>query len=175
MAGSLIKADIGSFSTCLKREMQEVFMNRSYMFSIAVFISAALLTISAAEAKDIRDYFKMADQDQGQFDSSLFEGAKQLLKDEGRTDLADQLDRLFTEVKPGNKVSNGMADYEANLAAMLVAEVNREVRNPNLPHLQAERAFRDTARDHGIPLPAAFDSIAGNFKPKSPPKQLASQ
>ncbi len=58
---------------------------------------------------------------------------------------------------------------------MLGAEVNREVRNPKLPHLQAERAFRDAVQDHGIPLPRAFDSVASNFKPKFPPKKLGSQ
>lgn len=58
---------------------------------------------------------------------------------------------------------------------MLGAEVNREVRNPKLPHLQAERAFRDAVQDHGIPLQRAFDSVASNFKPKFPPKKLGSQ
>ena len=114
----------------------------------------------------------MADQDQGRFDNALFVGAKQLLKDEGRADLADQLERLFTEVKSGNKLSDGMADYQANLGAMLGAEVTREVRNPNVVHLQAERAFRDTAQDYGIPLPPVFDTVASDFHPQFPPKKL---
>ncbi len=147
-------------------------MGRSYTLSIAVSFLAGMLSIDAAQAMDIKDYFKMADQDQGQFDNALFDGAKQLLKDEGRSDLADQLEQLFTEVKPGNKLSEGFAEYQARLGAMLGAEVNREVRNPNLPHLQAERAFRDAARDHGIPLPPAFDIIAKDFHPKFPPKKL---
>ena len=132
---------------------------------------AAMLFTSAAQAMDINDYFKMADQDQGRFDQSLLTGAEKLLHEEGRADLAAQLDALFTEVKPGNKLSDGMADYQARLGAMLGAEVNREVRNPHLPHLQAERAFRDAAKDHGIPLPPAFDKIASDFHPKSPVKQ----
>jgi hypothetical protein len=107
----------------------------------------------------------MADQDQGRFDQSLLTGAEKLLNDEGRADLANQLDTLFTEVKAGNKLSDGMAEYQARLGAMLGAEVDREVRNPNLPHLQAERAFRDAAKDHGIPLPSAFDTVASDFHP----------
>ena len=146
-------------------------MNRLNRFLVAAVISAGVLSTSAAQAMDINDYFKMADQDQGRFDNALFEGAKQLLRDEGRADLAD---RLFTEVKPGNKLSDGMADYQARLGAMAIAEVHREVRNPKLPHLQAERAFRDAAQDHGISLPKDFDAIASNFKPKFPPKQLGS-
>ena len=78
-----------------------------------------------------------------------------------------ELDRLFTEVKPGNKFSDGFAEYQARLGAMLGAEVDREVRNPSLPHLRAERAFRDTAKDHGIALPPAFDTVASDFHPAS--------
>ncbi|HEX3912841.1 MAG TPA: hypothetical protein VHW71_04985, partial [Steroidobacteraceae bacterium] len=73
----------------------------------------------------------MADQDQGRFDQTLLTGAEKALNDEGRPDLAAQLDKLFTEVKPGEKLSDAMAEYQARLGAMLGAEVNREVRNPN--------------------------------------------
>jgi hypothetical protein len=154
----------------LQQEKQEVSMNRFNKFLVAAFMSAAMLLPGMVQAMDINDYFKMADQDQGRFAQSLLTGAEKLLNDEGRVDLANQLDTLFTEVKPGNKLSDGMADYEARLGAMLGAEVNREVRNPNLPHLQAERAFRDAAKDHGIPLPPAFDTVASDFHPQFPPK-----
>ena len=145
-------------------------MKRFDTLLAGTFLSASLLAPSAAQAMDIADYFKMADQDQGRFDDTLFVGAKQLLMQEGRIDLANQLDRLFTEVKTGSKLADGMADYQANLGAMAVAEVKREARNPSLPHLQAERAFRDAAQVHGIPLPPTFDTVAGNFRPKLPPK-----
>lgn len=55
---------------------------------------------------------------------------------------------------------------------MLKAEIKREAKNPNLPHLQAERAFRDVAADHGIPLPKSFDAVARDFQPQFPPKDL---
>jgi hypothetical protein len=145
-------------------------MSRVSKLLTAESMLAAILLARAAQAIDIKDYFKMADQDQGRFDQSLLTGAEKLLDDEGRTDLADQLDRLFTEVKTGNKLSEGMADYQANLGAMVIAEVKREARNANLPHLQAERAFLDAAKDHGIPLPPAFDTIASDFHPQFPPK-----
>ncbi|HEX3912699.1 MAG TPA: hypothetical protein VHW71_04265 [Steroidobacteraceae bacterium] len=95
----------------------------------AAMLSAAVLISSAAQATDISDYFKMADQDQGRFNQALLTGAEKVLNEEGRADLANQLDALFTEVKPGNKLSDGMADYLARLGAMQIAEVNREVRH----------------------------------------------
>ena len=145
-------------------------MTKLNALSMAGLVSAALLSASAAEAMDIKVYFKMADQDQGRFDQSLLTGAEKLLNDGGGPDLAAQLDKLFTEVKAGKTLSDGMAEYQARLGAMLGAEVNREVRNPNLPHLQAERAFRDAAKDHGISLPPAFDTVANSFHPTLPPK-----
>jgi hypothetical protein len=37
--------------------------------------------------------------------------------------------------KAGNTISDDMADYEANVGAMLIPGVKREARNPKLPHL----------------------------------------
>ena len=147
-------------------------MRASRFTRLAWPLLAAMLFVSTAQATDIKDYFKMADQDQGRFNQALLTGAEKVLSDEGRADLAAQLDKIFTEVKPGNKLSDAFADYQARLGAMLGAEVEREVRNPNLPHLQAERAFRDAAQDHGILLPPAFDTVAKDFHPKFPPKKL---
>ena len=135
-------------------------------------MSGSMFAACAANAMDVKDYFKMANEDQGQFNQHLLTGAEKALNDEGRADMAAQLETIFTEVKPGNKFSDAFADYQARLGAMLGAEVEREVRNPNLPHLQAERAFKDAARDHGISLPPAFDTVASNFRPKFPPKKL---
>jgi hypothetical protein len=145
---------------------------RGFRVVAASMLSTSLLAASTARAMDIKDYFRMADQDQGRFDQTLLTGAERVLSGEGRADLAAQLETLFTEVKPGNKLSDGMADYQARLGAMVIAEVKREARNPALPHLQAERAFRDAAKDHGIVLPAAFDAVANDFHPKFPPKSL---
>lgn len=145
-------------------------MNRVNQSLAAAFVSAALLLPGMARAMDIQDYLKMADQDQGRFERSLLAGAEKLLNDEGRADLADRLDRFFTEVKSGNKPSGGMVLYRANLDAMALAEAKREAKNPKLPHLQAEKAFRDAAEHHGILLPSAFDSVAGEFHPQFPPK-----
>jgi hypothetical protein len=137
----------------------------------ATCLPILLPCVGAAQALDIKDYFELADKDQGRFDQSLLTGAERVLNDAGRKDLADQLDRVFTEVKSGNKLSDAFAEYQARLGAMLGAEVNREVRNPNLPHRQAERAFRDAAESHGVHLPAAFNSIASDFRPEFPAKK----
>jgi hypothetical protein len=60
-------------------------------------MSVAML-ITATPAMDIKD-FRMADQDHGRFNQTLLDGAEEALRDEGRADLADKLDNLFTSPK----------------------------------------------------------------------------
>jgi hypothetical protein len=86
-------------------------MNRMKKYLVTSFLSASMLFSGAAQAMDINDYFKMADQDQVRFDQTLLNGAEQDLRDEGRPDLALQLDKLVTEIKPGNKISDGFNEY----------------------------------------------------------------
>jgi len=137
--------------------------------AISVAIISAVISLSgAARAMDIKDYFKMADQDQARYNQTLLDGAEKLLRDQGRLELALRLDKLFTEITPGNQISQGMAEYTLNLSDMLKAEIKREANNPSLPHLQAERAFRDVAQDHRMALPPTFETIAAGFRRQFP-------
>jgi len=75
-------------------------MNGMKKYLAATFLSAAMLFTNVAQAMDIKDYFKMANQDQGRFDQGLLTGAEKVLNDEGRADLAAQLDTLFYANRP---------------------------------------------------------------------------
>lgn len=138
---------------------------------VALIVSASCGT--PARAMDIKEYFKMADQDQVHFGVMLLDSAEK--RDQGRSDLAMQLDSLFTEIKPGNKITDGTYEYLANLDDMLRAEVKREAANPNRPSLQAERAFRDVAADHGITLPPSFETVASSFHRQFPLRDLVKE
>lgn len=131
--------------------------------SLSVTAIALIASATTAQAMDIREYFRMADQDQAQFAVTLLDSAEKSLRDQGRPDLAMNLDNLFTD-KDGKKISDGTYKYLTNLDDMLRAEMKREAANPNRPSLQAERAFRDVARDHGITLPPTFETIASGFQ-----------
>jgi hypothetical protein len=134
---------------------------------------AVLVLCGPAHAMDIKDYFKMADKDQARYDQSLLDSAEKALRNEGRSDVAMQLDDLFTVIKPGDQISDGFNEFLANLEDMLKAEVKREAANPNRPSLQAERAFRDVAQDHGISLPPQYETIAAGFRRQLPLRDLA--
>lgn len=70
-------------------------MTWSKKFLAATFASAAILFANAAKAMQIQQFDKMAAKDQGEFISQLVTGAQKVLKDHGRTDLADQVHKLF--------------------------------------------------------------------------------
>ena len=142
----------------------------SRLLCAALVASAPLLFGSAARAMEIQQFDKMADDDQDEYAGALVVGAIRVLREAGQSDQAEKLRHLFTDIKPGDRVSQGMVELEVNLAAVSAAEAKRQARNPNLRHLTAADAFKAVAEDHGITLPESFVTVTAHFQPKHPPK-----
>jgi hypothetical protein len=70
----------------------------------ATFLSAAMLFTGAAQAMQIQQFDKMADQDQGEYVGLLVQGAEKVLIDEGRLDLQKQVHQLFSTTPPADKM-----------------------------------------------------------------------
>jgi hypothetical protein len=138
-------------------------------------VAAALVLSAASRAMDIKDYFKIATEDKARFSKSLLDTAEKTLRDQGHPDSAQQLHELFTKVPQGDEISQGVREYNQNLVDMLRSEIKREARNPDVPHLQAERAFRDVASDHGITLPPEFESAMAGFHREHPLQKLTAK
>jgi hypothetical protein len=148
------------------------FMKRFNTFLAATFMSAAMLFTSAAQAMEIRQFDKMADQDQNEYVAELVVGADKVLRAEGRADLADQVDKLFTEKhNPGDEISLGRGEFEMNLARARLADAKRIQNDPNARRLEVEDAMIVTLRKNNIELPPSFLTVASNFQPKLPPKE----
>jgi hypothetical protein len=67
--------------------------------SLLIAASVALLLTSAVQAMEIRQFDKMADQDQSEYIGNLIVGAENAMTDEGKPDLAAQIKTLFTTKK----------------------------------------------------------------------------
>ena len=93
-----------------------VFMNGTRKDLAATFVSAAMLFSGIAQAMEIRQFDKMAGQDQNDYIVALINGAEKVLADEGRPDLAAQVEQLFTTKNNGDANTIGMAEFERNLA-----------------------------------------------------------
>ena len=150
--------------------MQEVSMNRFNKFLVAAFMSAAMLLPSMVQAMEIRQFDKMANQDQGDYIQVLVDGAQKVLIAEGRSDLANKMDQLFTEVHHGDTMSLGMIEFERNLAIVRLDDAKNAAAHPNDPRSEVEDAMAITIENNGIELPDSFFTVASNFHPKLPPK-----
>jgi hypothetical protein len=153
----------------IRPEMQELFMNRFNKFLAATFMSAAMLFSSAAQAMQIQQFDKMAMPDQSEYVGLLVQGAEQVLNDEGRADLAAQVDHLFTTTDPGDAHTIGSVEFERNLAIVRADDAKNAIDHPNDPRSEVEDAMAITLENNHIPLPDSFFTVNKNFKPKHTP------
>jgi galactokinase len=143
-------------------------MNRFSKSLAATFLSAAMLFTSAAQAMEIRQFDKMAIPDQSEYVGLLVQGAEQVLRDEGRADLAAQVDHLFTTTDPGDAHTIGSVEFELNLALARVADAKRAEKDPNAQRVEVEDAMAVTLQKNHIDLPDSFYNVNKDFKPKLP-------
>jgi hypothetical protein len=146
-------------------------MNRVNRFLVATFMSAAMLFPGMAQAMQITQFDKMADQDQVEYIHELISGAEKVLTDEGRPDLATRVEQLFTTKNdPNDTDTMGMIEFERNLATLRVHDLKNAQKHPNDPRLEVEDVVILTLHKNGIELPDSFYTVAANFHPKFPPK-----
>jgi hypothetical protein len=143
-------------------------MNGFNKFLVAAFMSAAMLLPNMVQAMEIRQYDKMASQDRNAYVASLVIGAQKVLIDEGRSDLAAQVNNLFTEKLAGDDVPLGIVEFNKNLAQMRVNDATHAAEHPNDPRLEVEDAMAETLHKNHIELPDSFFTVNSGFKPQFP-------
>jgi hypothetical protein len=137
-------------------------------------LSAAIASIimgNAAQAMTIIQFDKMADDDQDGYVADLVVGAQNVLSAARHPEQTAQVHKLFTEIKPGDKISDGMYDFAIVLAKGRVADDLRIQKETNARRLEVEDAMALTLKKNGIALPDSFYGVNKNFRPKLPPKK----
>ena len=120
---------------------------------------------------EIQKFDKMVNDDQAEYVSELISGAEKVLTDEGKPDLAAQVEHLFTTNPSDSNTSIGMNDFMITLAKARLADAQRALKDPNAKRIQVEDAMAVMLKKlHGIDLPHSFFTVNSNFKPKYPPK-----
>jgi hypothetical protein len=151
------------------------YMNRFNAQLAVACLSASLLAASAAQAMEIRQFDKLADQDQSEYIGNLIVGAENALIDEGKPDLAAQIKTLFTTKQPGDADVMGAVEFERNLALARVADAQRAEQDPKAHRLEVEDAMLVTLKKNNIPMSQdfvrGFRAINSNFRPKYPPQK----
>jgi hypothetical protein len=141
----------------------------------AAMLSVAVLLSAAAQAMEIQQYDKMSNDDQSEYVALLVGGAEQTFNDEGRADLAAQVDHLFTTTDSGDAHTIGVVEFQMNLALAREADVKRAVKDPNAHRLEVEDAMLVTLKKNNITLSQdfirGFRAVNSSFRPKLPPQQ----
>ena len=141
----------------------------------AVIISAVMLLSGAAQAMEIRQFDKLADQDQSDYIGNLIVGAENVLAGEGKSDPAALVKRLFTTKDAGDADVIGMVEFERNLALARVADAERAEQDPKARRVEVEDAMLVTLKKNTIPMSQYFvrgvRAINSNFRPKHPPQK----
>jgi hypothetical protein len=136
------------------------------LLSATVFFAGAV----TAQAMEIERFDKLAIPDQGDYVALLLQGAQKMLLDSGKHDQLAKLNRLFTEVQPGDQMSIGMLQFEANLDKARLLDAERYAKDHKAVRLEVEHAMLVTLKRNGIVLTPAFMHVADNFRPKLPPR-----
>ncbi len=97
-------------------------MNRFRGLAAGSLLSTALVVSGPAQAMEIRQYDKMASQDRNEYAADLIDGTQKVLIDEGRSDLAAQVNNLFTEKPAGDDVPLGITEFRSNLDLARIAD-----------------------------------------------------
>jgi hypothetical protein len=138
----------------------------------AAILSTAILLSGAAQAMQIQQFDKMAQDDRAEYVSELIQGAEKVLTDEGRSDQAEQVATLFRTDAPDGNISIGMSDFLITLAKARLADAQRTLQEPNAKRVQVEDAMAVMLKNlHGVILPKSFFTAASGFHPKLPPQR----
>src|SRR5277367_78056 len=147
-------------------------MNRFNKFLVAAFMSAAMLLPNTAQAMEIRQFDKMAQDDRAEYVSELISGAEKVLTGQGRADQAKNIENLFTTNAPNSNVSIGMSQFIVTLAMARLTDAKNVEKDPSAARIEVEDAMAlSLEKNDGIKLPDSFFTAANGFRPKYPPKQ----
>jgi hypothetical protein len=138
--------------------------------SIACVFCVSVMRPVSASAMEIQQFDKMTGPDQNEFVAELIIGAQNVLTAAGHPEQAAQVRKLFTEIEPGDQISDGMAEFEIVLAKVRLADAQRMEKDPSAHRLEVEDAMAITLKRNGAVVPDAFFTVASGFRPKHPPR-----
>jgi len=133
---------------------------------LVVLISAAMIFTSSAQAIEIRQFDRMAGDDQITYIDRLIDSVEAATTG---PQLA-QVKRFFMAKQPDEAIS-GMGRFELSLALARIADLDAAEKNPKARRLEVEDVLYVTLEKSGIVLPRTFRPTVANFQPKLPLSQ----
>ena len=110
----------------------------STLAAAAALVVAELVFCGAAQAMEIRQFDKMAQDDRAEYVSEVISGAEKVLTDEGKANQAEKVENLFTTNASDGNTSIGMSQFLLDLAKARLADAQRALKDPNAQRLEVE-------------------------------------
>ncbi|MGB8590934.1 MAG: hypothetical protein WA755_13605 [Candidatus Acidiferrales bacterium] len=133
--------------------------------SLAIALSAAMLFAPALHATEIRQFDRMAGDDQITFVDKLVDSVEAACQNDPA--LLARVKRFFLAKQPGEQIS-GMGRFSINLSLARIADLQVAEKNPNARRLEVEDVMYATLFKSGIILNKNFRPVAVNFHPQKP-------
>jgi hypothetical protein len=141
-------------------------MNRFRALAAGSLLSAAVVVSGPVQAMQIQVFDRMAAHDRQDYMHLLIETAQKVLIEAGKQNDAAKTHQLFTEIRKGDAMPIGEAQFEGNLAIARVADA---LSDPKAPGVEVEEALALTLKKSGIELPGSFFTVASKFLPPIAP------
>jgi hypothetical protein len=118
------------------------------VLSLALIIALTVPLFVDAIGFDQFDRYNSAAQ--GECLAHMVQMTKLAFRNEGRADLAEQVDKLFTTTEPGDTSPLGVIEVVRNIAIARVADLKRVKENPQARRIQVEDALLLTLKKNNI-------------------------
>lgn len=137
-------------------------MNRSNRFLVAAPVVAVALCLPVSlSAMPFRQFDAMNKMDQAEYIAVIVDTTQRVLRVSGGANYAAQFEQLFV-IKPGDTISDGLAELELNIIRARVADAKRAAKDPKARRFDVEVALLVTLKKNNIPITQPFVNAVNN-------------
>jgi hypothetical protein len=129
-------------------------------FFLTVFV-ALCLPISVS-AMPFQQFDSMNILDQAEYIAVMVFTTQAAFRNSGGANYAAQIEQLFATVKPGDSMSDGLAELESNIDELRVHDIKNVIKDPKARRYDVEIALLVTLKKNNIPITQPFVNAVNN-------------
>lgn len=134
-------------------------MSRIPRIEIASFLLTVIVALCLAvslSAMPFQQFDSMNMLDQAEYIAVMVYTAQSVLRNSGGATYAGQIEQLFATVKPGDSISDGLAELESNIDELRVHDIKNVIKDPKARRYDVEIALLVTLKKNNIPITQPF-------------------
>lgn len=129
-------------------------------FLLTIFV-ALCLPVSLS-AMPFQQFDSMNILDQAEYIAVMVFTTQAVFRNSGGANYAAQIEQLFATVKPGDSMSDGLAELEGNIDELRVHDIKNVIKDPKARRYDVEIALLVTLKKNNIPITQPFINAVNN-------------